>query len=138
MSGTITRPDWAAAIADLARRLGNLERRTTPAVLVDGGHEIVFSYAGALTAAVSPPARVWRGGNLTVLAVTLGTAGSTSTVIDVLRNGTVVGTVTVPSSTEIYNGEVSARFIADVDTLALEITSAGTGAAELTAAARFT
>jgi hypothetical protein len=81
---------------------------------------------------------VWRGGNLTVLAVTFDTAGSTDTVIDVLRNGTVVGTVTVPASTEIYNGEVTARFIADVDTLALEVTTAGTGATDMTAAARFT
>jgi hypothetical protein len=139
MSVSLPAPDLRRILGDLARRIGILERRVTAAsASVDSSYEIVFSYAGALTAATSPPARVWRGGNLTVLAVTLDTAGSTATVIDVLRNGTVVGTVTVPSSTTIYNGEVSARFVADVDTLALEITTAGTGAAEMTAAARFT
>lgn len=139
MSTSLLSPDLRRALADLASRIGVLERRvTSAAAAVDNSHEIIFSYAGALTAAASPPARVWRGGNLTVLAVTFATAGSTSTIIDVLRNGITVGTVTVPSSTEAYNGEVSARFVADVDTLALEVTTAGTGAADMTAAARFT
>lgn len=139
MSVSLFPPDLRRAIADLARRIGILERRiTSAAAAVDNSREIVFSYAGELAAGVSPPARPWRGGNLTVLAVTLGTAGSTGTVIDVLRNGTTVATVTVPSSTEIYNGDVFARFVADVDTLALEVTTAGTGAADMTAAARFT
>lgn len=139
MSVSLPTPDLRRILGDLARRIGILERRITAAsASVDSSHEIIFSYPGDLTAATSPPARVWRGGNLTALAVTLDTAGSTSTVIDVLRNGSVVGTVTVPSSTENYNGEVSARFVADVDTLAIEITSVGTGAADMTAAARFT
>jgi len=139
MSVSLLTPDLRRILGDLARRVGILERRVTAAAAsVDSSSEIVFSFAGALTAATSPPARVWRGGNLTVLAVTFATAGSTSTVIDVLRNGTTVGTVTVPSSTEIYNGEVSARFAADVDTIALAVNTAGTGAADMTAAARFT
>ena len=141
MSVSLLPPALRRILSDLARRVGILERRVTAAsASVDASHEIIFSFAGDLTAATAPPARVWRGGNLTVLAVTFapGSAGSTSTVIDVLRNGAVVGTVTVPASTEVYNGEVSARFAADVDTLALEITSAGTGAADMTAAARFT
>lgn len=139
MSEKLLSPDVRRALGDLARRIGILERRVTSAgTAIDESHEIVFSYAGELAETMSPPARVWRGGNLTVLAVTLGTAGSTDTVIDVLRNGTVVGTVTVPDTVEIFNGDVFARFVADVDTIALEITTAGTGAADMTAAARFT
>jgi hypothetical protein len=139
MSVSLLTPDLRRILGDLGRRVGILERRvTSAAAAVDDSHEIIFSYAGELAASVSPPARVWRGGNLTVLAVTLGTAGSTDTIIDVLRNGTVVGTVTVPDSVEIFNGEVSARFAADSDTLTVEITTAGTGAADMTAAARFT
>lgn len=39
MSGTLTRPDWAAAIKDLARRVGILERRTTPPPpVIPAGH----------------------------------------------------------------------------------------------------
>lgn len=139
MSVSLLTPDLRRILGDLARRIGILERRVTATgASVGVSHELVFSYAGALTAATSPPTRVWRGGNLTVVAVSLGTAGSTSTVIAVKRNGTTVGTVTVPSSTTIYNGEVSARFAADSDKLTLTISSAGTGAADMTAAARFT
>jgi hypothetical protein len=139
MSVSLLPPDLRRILGDLANRIGILERRvTTAATSVDSSHYIGFSYAGVLAASTSPPTRVWRGGNLTVLAVSLGTAGSTSTVIAVKRNGTTVGTVTVPSGAVIYNGEVSARFAADSDLLTLQITTAGTGAADMTAAARFT
>lgn len=136
---TLNLPDIRTALARLDKRIGILERRTRreePAV--DDTREILFSYAGDLATGTSPPVRVRQGGILGVLAVTLGTAGSTGTDIDVLRNGTIVATVTVPASTEIYDGDVLARFAADSDTLALEITTAGTGAADMTAAARFT
>jgi hypothetical protein len=139
VSVSLLTPDLRRALGDLARRVGILERRVSATTAaISASVEIHFSYAGALTETVSPPARVWRGGNLTVLAVSLGTAGSTDTVIDVLRNGTVVGTVTVPDGVEIFNGEVSARFAADSDTLTLEITSAGIDSADMTAEARFT
>ena len=139
MSGTISRPDWASAISDLTRRIGVLERRVpTGPPAVDSSQEIIFSYTGTVAASTSPPVRVWRGGNLSVVAVTFATAGSTSTVLTVNKNGTAVGTVTVPASTTLYNGDVSARFIADVDVLTLTVTTAGTGAADMTATARFT
>ena len=131
-------PTLQRALAALDRRLGLLERRVRQTSTTDTPQEIIFSYAGPLSATVSPPARVRRGGILSVLAVTMGTAGSTDTVIDILRNGTTVATVTVPSSTESYNAQVMARYTADGDTLALEITSVGTGAADMTAEARFT
>jgi len=132
-------PDLRRILGDLATRIGILERRiTTAAASVDTSQEIVFSYAGALATGTSPPVRVWRGGNLVVVAVTFGTAGSTSTVLTVKRNGTSVGTVTIPSSTTAYNGNVVARFAADSDTLTLTVTTVGTGAADMTATARFT
>lgn len=140
MTATLLTPDLRRILADLARRIGLLERRiNSQAATVDESHEIVFSYAGALVAATtSPPARVWRGGNLTVVAVSLGTAGSTATTLTVKRNGATVDTVTIPTGAVIYNGEVFARFAADSDRLTLTVTTVGTGAANMTAAARFT
>lgn len=139
MSAKLLAPDIRRIIEDFGRRIAILERRITgePAA-IDDSHSIIFSHSGTVLASTSPPARVWKGGNLTVLAVTFGTAGSTDTVIAVERNGTTVATVTVPASTEAYNGTVSARYVADVDTLSLTVTSAGTGAADMTAEARFT
>lgn len=55
MSGSVTRPDWGADIADLARRLGILERRTTPAptpagpiVAGSGGDDAQWNLPGDL------------------------------------------------------------------------------------------
>lgn len=139
MSVSLLPPDLRRIFSDIQRRLGILERRVTgPAASIDTSHEIPFSYAGDLAAGtVSPPARVWRGGNLTVLAVSFGTPGSTDTTILVQRNGTTVATVVVPSGADIYNADVFARFAADSDLLTLEIDTAGTGAADMTAFARF-
>lgn len=137
MSGTLTRPDWAAALKDLARRVGNLERRTTPAQNTDRSFEITFSFAGALTVAASPPKRLWKPGTLTTLAVALTTAGSTATVIDVERWGFVIATITVPSGADEYDAALSNRFAAN-DRLRILVTTAGTGAAEMTCDARFT
>jgi hypothetical protein len=137
VSGTLTRPDWAAAIKDLGRRVRMLERRITPTQDTDRSFEITFSFAGTITATESPPKRLWRPGHLTVLAVTLTDAGSTDTVIDIERNGTVVDTVTIPAGAEDYDAALSIRFAAD-DRLRLLVTSAGTGAAEMTCDARFT
>lgn len=139
MSVSLLTPDLRRILGDLASRVGVLERRVTArAASVDTSQEIIFSYAGALATGTSPPVRVWQGGNLAVIAVTFGTAGSTSTVLTVKKNGTSVGTVTVPSSTTLYNGAVTARFAADVDVLTLTVTTVGTGAADMTATARFT
>lgn len=140
MSASLDVPQVRKMIAELQRRVGILERRvSTAATAVDVVDEIVFSYAGTLADdTTSPPVRARQGGILTVLAVTLGTAGSTDTTIIVERNGMSVATVVVPDGVEIYNADVGARFVADVDVLTLTVDMAGTGAADMTAAARFT
>lgn len=139
MSSTLTLPDLRRAIGDLARRIGILERRvSTVTPHVADVTEIIFSFAGDLTATTSPPIRVPQAGILGELAVTLGTAGSSTTTILVERNGTTVGTVAVLSGVTAYDGPINARFAADSDVLTLTVSSAGTGAADMTAAARFT
>jgi hypothetical protein len=137
MSVSLFTADLRRVLSDIQSRIGILERRITSSASVDTSYEITFSFAGTITAIASPPKRVWKGGDLGVLAVTMDTAGSTATIIDIERNGTVVATVTVPSSTEVYNGEVSARFAPD-DILGVSVTTAGTGAADMTCDARFT
>jgi hypothetical protein len=130
-------PDDRKRIADLERRVAVLERalRTTGAPAVD---ELVFSYAGPLVSGVtSPPKTIRTSGVLGVLAVAMDPAGSTDTILDVLRNGTVANTVTVPASTTQYVARVAVAYSAG-DTVALTVNTAGTGAADMTAAARFT
>jgi hypothetical protein len=136
---TLLVPDVRRILNDLARRVGILERRVTDAgtAAATGTDEIIFSHAGALTETESPPVRIRQGGILAVLAVSFGTAGSTDTTLTVNRNGTAVATVTVPDGVTIYNDDIGARFASDSDTLSIEVTSAGSDAADMTAAARF-
>lgn len=139
MSSILTRPDWSTAIADLQRRLAALERRLTPKMPAMTA-ELVFSYAGALVSATeSPPKLFVVPANLGLLAVafTSGEAGSTDTILEVKKNGSVAGTVTVPASTETYTASVAVAFVIG-DTISLNVATAGTGAADMTATARFT
>lgn len=141
MSASLLTPELRRTLEGLGRRLGILERRVSNATTTatDIADEIIFSYAGALASSTtSPPVRIRNGGILTVVAVTFGTAGSTGTTLLVQRNGSTVGTISVPSSTTIYNAEVAVRFVADVDTLTVTVDTAGTGATDMTATARFT
>lgn len=98
----------------------------------------IFSYAGALASATtSPPIRIKTGGTMVILAVTLGTAGSTNTVLDILKNGVSAATVTITGGTTVHNETVSIAYAADTDLLAIKVTTTGTGAADMTAEARF-
>jgi hypothetical protein len=132
-------PDDKRRIADLERRVGILEQalRSTGAVAVD---ELVFSYAGALADDTESPPKILAASRvLTVLAVAFkdDTAGATDTTIEIKRNGTVKNTVTVPASTTKVTLPVAVAFSGG-DTISLRVDSAGTGAADMTAAARFT
>jgi len=130
-------PDDRKRIAALERRVGILERalRSAGAPPVD---ELVFSYAGPLGSAVSSPPKIIRAsGVLGILDVAMAVAGSTDTILDVVRNGTVVNTITVPASTTEFAALVAVAYSAG-DTIALTVVTAGTAAADMTATARFT
>lgn len=131
-------PDDPRRITDLERRVGILERairNTTGAPAVD---ELVFSYAGGLSSGTESPPKIIRvSGILTVLAVAFKTAGSTDTILEIKHNGTVGNTITVPASNTEVVVQVAVAYSAG-DTVALAVNTAGTGAADMTAAARFT
>lgn len=140
MSEKLLVPDIRRMIGDLARRIGILERRVSTGASATGSpvnNDIIFSYAGELAATESPPVKLRYGGFLSTVSVALGTTGSTDTVLEVKRNGSTIATITVPSSTADYGAAVGARTFGE-DRISIEITSAGTGAADMTASARFT
>lgn len=140
MSVSLFPPDLRRIFGDLQRRVGILERRIGVTATATGSpinDDIIFSYAGTLAAAESPPAKIRYAGFLAVLAVALGTAGSTSTTLEVKKNGTVIATVVVPSSSADHGAEIGVRVAAE-DRITVEIVTAGTGAADMTATARFT
>lgn len=130
-------PNDKRRIAALERRVGILEQalRSTGAPDVD---ELVFSYSGPLVSGVESAPKIIRTscvvGTLAV-AFKPTTAGSTATILDILRNGTVAITITVPASTTKYVAPVAVAYSAG-DTIALKVATAGTGAADMTATAR--
>lgn len=141
MSVSLQTPDIRRIFTDLQRRVGILERRVAGAnsdTSTPANDDIIFSYAGTLAAGVeSPPTKLRYSGFLAVLAIALGTAGSTSTVLKVKKNGTVVATITIGSGVADLGAEVGVRVVAE-DRISLLVDTAGTGAADMTAAARFT
>lgn len=141
MSEKLVAPEVRRQIGDLARRVGILERRIggtgSGAAAGPVNTDLPFSYASALAVSESPPAKLRYNGFLTSIAVALGTAGSTDTTFDVKRNGTVIATVTLGSGVADLTVAIGVRVYAE-DRLSVEITAAGTGAADMTATARFT
>ena len=139
MGAKLLLPDVRRILDGLERRIGILERRITPAGPAGLGpnDDIIYSFAGGLATGESPRAKLRYGGFLDSVAVALGTAGSTSTTFQVKQNGTVIGTVTVPSSSADYSAHIGVRVNAE-DRISVNVTAVGTGAADLTVAARFT
>lgn len=131
----VAQPDGVSA-GDALEALG-LATNVTAATL--GAQDQTFSYAGALASGTtSPPVRLRFSQTATLVAVTLGTAGSTSTVLDLLKNGVSVDTITVAAAGTIHDEVLSVAYTADTDVLELTVTTAGTGAADMTATVRFT
>lgn len=139
MSTSITPPGVSKALADLVGRVGILERRINPVnpTKLGPNGEIIFSYAGALASSTeSPPAKLRYGGIIASLAVGLGTAGSSDTTLEVKQNGTTIATVIVPSSSTDFSADIGLAVSAE-DRITINVATAGTSAADMTATARF-
>lgn len=108
--------------------------------LVDGGgggegvssiNTPFFAYSGALTTGVSGrwyPANALR---VNRYVGSLGTPGSTDTVLRMLYNGSPAGTLTIPSGEYVAGVDVTVDYAAETDYLQFEIITAGTDAADL-------
>lgn len=129
-------PETQRQIRALEQRVAALERRLNN-VGPESSPPLTFSYSGTLqNGSTSPPARFAQGVIIRVLACTLGTAGTTDTVLELLRSGLVAATVTIPAGQVIHNAPVGMILGADQETIALRCVTAGVGAADLSAQAR--
>lgn len=121
-------------IALIRRRLRTTGGDTRPAS--QEPLEAVFSHKGTPTTDESGRWYPRRTATLKSVFASLGTAGSSSTVVTVYVNGGSQGTVTLASG----DNEASATFddvlVADTDYLTVAATTVGTGASDLTVQAR--
>jgi hypothetical protein len=116
----------------LRDRVRNLERAS-------GGNQrpteeelAVFSHAGDVTATVSPPYFVRKGGQIVALTIAVGTQASGSSTFKVAVNGTQVGsTVTFPASTSTAALHIGDVRVANGSRLTLEAATVGAGLADL-------
>lgn len=136
MSSSNTPPDPWKAIQALNRRVDILERRRND--LDDPFKpEIVFSYSGPLATATSPPYPFAVASRMFAVVCAVGTPGGTATTVDILKDDDPIGTATIPAGATIATVPISSKWSPDQDILKFEITSAGSGAVDLTVSARF-
>lgn len=111
--------------------------KTIPALTVGG--DIPFSYAGGLVASTSPRWYAPRALTLTKVFGSLGTAGTSTTTINIKLNGTTVATLSFTSGTQTNSTTTisTANLAADTDYVTVEIATAGTSAANLDVQVRY-
>lgn len=136
MARTLVLPDVVPMVRDLARRVGILERRTIDRG-ADTRREIVFTLPGALIGSTSPKYYVRDGGLVTSVLCSLGTAGSTSTTVQIKRDGVVVRTITLAAGVTVARAVPQVPLGADQEALTVTVSAAGTGARDLTVQVRF-
>ena len=129
-------PNLANELSKLKHRLDILERRLNKPT-GQFKPEIVFSQDGAVTASGSPAYEFGVAERAYVLVARLVTPGSTDTTVDLLKNGTSVATVTVQADQYRGSEPISTSWAPDSDEFRYEVTSAGSGAQQLTVITRF-
>ena len=144
MTRPVRIPTPRSEVADLKERVLDLERRLRarqdqlrPADVAAGAGVMIFHQPGTVALSPSVVAR-WHPPASSSLAVvaSLGTAGSSSTVVTFYKNGSAIsgGTVTLTSSDQYESATIAATFNGTTDYLTARVTTAGTTAAELVVA----
>lgn len=137
MTSSNATPDIAQALARINRRLDQIERRLNAAP-GPFKSEVSYSYSGALTVSTSPPFTLHVPEVAFILTVLLGTAGSSGTVVSLTKNGATVATVTLASGIDRVTFPLSVYYAgSDQDVGAFVLSTAGSGALDLSVIARF-
>lgn len=123
------------------RRVDNLERRSLTRAATDARDdgeplEAIFSHPGKPTTDESARWYPRRTATLTAVFVSLGTAGTSDTILTVYVNGGSQGTITLGSGVHDSYAAFDDQLLADTDYLTVAATTVGAGAANLTVQAR--
>ena len=112
---------------------------TTTTTTVQGTSEVIFSLAGAVTAGATSP--LWSpalDSNAQTITGHLTSAGTTSTVVTMLKNGTTWLTLTFAAGITRFDLSITGIPMSASDNFAATITTAGTGASTLSLQLRYT
>lgn len=131
MPGGLTPPDIRATVRSILTRLDLLERRLARLVAFRLVVDIPFTLVDV---SVSTSPRYYfavPGAQVFEVAVSLGTAGSSTTTVTVMKNGNVIATVTLAAGATFKLTKVTSDFTGNQDALTVAVTGAGTGALDL-------
>ena len=137
MTRTLQLPDVRVLLRNLERRLSILERRIREQQGAAFNDETVFSLPEAVAASTSPKAYLRADCRMVNVVASLGTAGSSTTTVQVKKNGSTVVTLTLAASATFTRTRANVGFIEDTDYITVTVSAAGTGAKDLTVQARF-
>lgn len=101
-------------------------------------YDVPFSFAGELFASESPRYYSPNAGlYLVQLWASLGTPGTSNTVVEVRKNGAAIATLTFGSGVQLKRTALQEIIQTGVDYLTMAVTGVGTGARDLDVQARF-
>lgn len=146
----VQRPGLGHVLSTAEQRITGLATRTVQpgpgegaATLNDAAARTVFvmpfSFAGALSISESPRYYPHIATRLVTVHVSLGTAGTSNTVITIKKNGSALSpTITLGSGANAALGTFYTGMTSDLDYLTVAVTTVGTGSpADLVVQARF-
>jgi hypothetical protein len=137
MTRSLVPPRNDEQISRTKSRVNDLERRLARPVRTPLGYIAKFSLHGGLYVSTSGVDAHPTGGRLVNVYGYLDTAGTTTTVVSLLKNGISFGLLKFPSGVVYNELVVSLDFSARKDEFQVSITSVGSGARSLSVFGQF-
>lgn len=137
MTSSLVPPRTAAQIGQTKGRVSDLERRLQRPLPGQIGYIAKFSLHGALRASTSGCDLHPTGGRLSLVYAILDVVGTTTTVVNLLKNGTTFATIKLTPNNAYNELVVSQSFSARRDEFQVAIVTAGVGAKTLTVFGQF-
>ena len=137
MTGHLVPPRSGEQIGQTKSRVHDLERRLARGSTTPLGYVAKFSLHETLYVSTSGVDCHPTGGRLTLVYGHLDTAGTTTTVVELRKNGAAFGNLKFPSGVTYNELVVSTAFAARKDEFQVAITTAGTGAKTLSVFGQF-
>lgn len=137
MGSTLLLPEIGRILAGFERRLAIIERRIRTPPTFPTETELIFSLPGVVLVSTSPKAYLRADSRLVNIVCSLGTTGTSTTTVQIKKNGSTIATVTLTSGVGFSRIRAGETFIADSDAVTVNVSGAGTGAAGLIVQLRF-
>lgn len=135
MSG-LTPPDLRTMVRKALDRIDRLERRLANLAGLRVVVDVPFTLVDVFVSTSPGYYFADPGGTIFEVVASLGTAGSSTTVISVTRNGNEIASITFGAGETFKKVRVTSDVVGNQDRLEVSVTTAGLGALDLTVQVR--